>query len=134
MDYAEDWGAVFRQVSGVLEKGGFFIFSIGNPVAEVTKKVDQKRSFVREFRNYFLEKKQYGIWRFTSPKKENIELKIPAYHKTYETIIKEIVRNGFEIVDYKDCFPSKESKKIWPKYYRYLSRIPFFCVWEVKKK
>ena len=59
---------------------------------------------------------------------------MPSYHKTYETIINIILNNGFEIVGYKDCFPLKKSKKLFPKEYNFLSQVPYFCVWKVKKK
>jgi len=59
---------------------------------------------------------------------------MPYYHKTYETIIKIIVKNGYEIVDYKDCFPLKKAKKLFPEDYETFSRRTFFCVWKLRKK
>jgi hypothetical protein len=60
--------------------------------------------------------------------------RVPGYHKTYETIIKTILRNGFEIVDYKDCYPMKKAKKLFPQYYKSYSKSPYFAVFKVRKK
>ena len=134
IEYAKDWDKVFREVKKILKKGGVFIFSSGNPITEMTKKVNKRNPLVREFENYFNEKKIYGIWRNILHKKKVRNIKMPIYHKTYETIIKTIVKNGFEIIDYKDCFPLKKSKKLFPEEYEFLSKVPFFCVWKVKLK
>ena len=56
------------------------------------------------------------------------------YHKTYETIIKIILKNGFEIAGYIDCFPTKKSKKLFSEGYKKVSKEPFFCVWKLKNK
>ncbi len=39
IDYFDNWDKVFKEVSKVLNKGGYFIFSGGNPVSETVKKV-----------------------------------------------------------------------------------------------
>ncbi|MBL7147365.1 MAG: hypothetical protein ISS82_00900 [Nanoarchaeota archaeon] len=81
--------------------------------------------------NYFTERKIYNLWRNVGGLKN---VKMPSYHKTYETIINLILKNKFEIVDYKDCFPLKKSKKLFPKDYKIFSKQPIFCVWKVRKK
>jgi len=132
IDYFKDWNAVFREVKKVLKNNGFFIFSIGNQVSECIEKVIHNGEKLRVLgkKDYFNEKKIYGIWNVDGKKK----IRMPTHHKTYETIIKTIVKNGFEIVDYKDCFPLKKSKKLFPKDYAIYSKIPYFCVWKIKKK
>ncbi len=117
--YLKDWNKMFDEIKRVLKKGGVFIFSTGNPVAEM-----------RFGKDYFHDKKTYWPWSDNKNKK----MKIPAYHKTYEQIIKDILTNGFEIVDYKDCFPDKKAKKLFPKEYKEFSEKPIFCVWKLKLK
>jgi|TARA_Y100000310_G_C20480596_1_gene714485 SAM-dependent methyltransferase len=126
--YLKDWNKMFREVSKVLKKGGYFIFSTGNPVVEARKNKTGKRK-VNILDNYFNEGKIYITWEDNKGK----EMKIPFYHKTYETIIKVIIKNNFEIVDYKDCFPIKKAKKLFPEDYTEYSKKPIFCVWKVKK-
>jgi SAM-dependent methyltransferase len=127
--YLYDWDALFSEVSKRLDKGGYFVFSTGNPVAECREKVKYKGRKFRVFGDYFTERKMFGKWHL-----KNGDLKVFFFHKTYETIIKIIVRNGFEIVDYKDAYPIKKAKKLFPEDYKQCSKVPFFSVWKVRKK
>lgn len=129
IDYLKDWDRVFKQVNRVLKKGGYFIFSIGNPVSEVSAKKRFGKKRFRILGDYFSEKAIYGFWKI-----KNKKIKMTTYHKTYETIIKIILKNNFEIFDYVDCFPLKEAKKLFSEDYRIYSKVPYFCVWKVKKK
>ncbi|MBP7708079.1 class I SAM-dependent methyltransferase [Candidatus Pacearchaeota archaeon] len=141
IDYAKDWDKVFKEINSKLNKGGEFIFSVGNPVTEISEKLERKGKRIkykgipaRVLYDYFTERKIYGTWKNILHKKEVTHVRMPTYHRTYESIIKIIIKNGFEIVDYKDCFPTKESKKLFPEKYKFLSKVPYFCVWKVKKK
>jgi SAM-dependent methyltransferase len=137
LDYFEDWNKVFKEVSKVLDKNGIFIFSIGNPVSECCTKiiVDGEKLRILGKRNYFEEKKLYAHWKTSDGKAgvDNLDIKIPSYHKTYETIIRTILNNGFSIMGYKDTFPLKRAKKLFPKDYDIFSKIPYFSVWKVQK-
>ena len=129
LDYFEDWNKVFRQVNKVLKSGGLFIFSIGNPIAECKKNVKINGKTFRVLTDYFTEKKIYTTWKFDNGK----SMKVQSYHKTYETVMKTIFKNKFEIVGYKDAFPLKSGKKLFSRDYKIFSKIPYFCVWKVKK-
>jgi len=118
--YIKDWDKMFREIRRVLKDEGYFIFSTNNPVSESSEGAKRKGKKVKILTDYFTEKK--------------LTTKIPSYHLTYETIIKTILKNGFEIVDYKDAFPLKKAKKLFPDYYERYSKIPFFMVWKVMKK
>lgn len=140
IDYAKDWNKVFSQVNSRLKRDGEFIFSIGNPITETAekliingKRMKYKGISARVLYDYFKERKIYGTWKNILHKKQVINIKMPTYHKTYETIIGIILKNGFQIVNYKDCFPTKKSKKLFPEEYKFLSKVPYFCVWKVKK-
>ena len=132
IDYFDNWNKVFREVSRVLKKGGIFVFSGGNPVSECVERVivGKKRYRVLGIRSYFEEKVHYSDWGYPDGR----VVRVPGYHKTYETIIKTILKSGFEIVDYKDCYPVKKAKKLFPEDYRTATKSPYFCVWKVKKK
>ena len=128
--YLEDWNKMFKEVSRVLNNDGYFIFSTGNPVAESKKCIEIDNIEIDVLDNYFEERKIYGAWKDNNGKK----MKMPSYHKTYETIIKTIIKNNFEIVNYKDCFPIPKAKKLFPEEYNEFSRVPLFTVWKVRKK
>ena len=130
LDYIDNWDKIFRQINKILKKNGIFVFSIGNPVAECYKKIKHKGKSERIFTNYFKEGKVYGVWKDIKGK----DLRMPTYHKRYETIIKIILKNGFEIIDYRDPFPIKKSKKLFLKKYNFSKKFPMFTSWKVKKK
>lgn len=128
--YMKDWDLMFREVSRVLKRGGVFIFSTGNPVYDSRKKVVIGKRKLRVFGDYFTEGEMSRPWRNSDGKKTTMI----SYHKTYESIIKTVLQNNFEIVGYKDCFPLKKAKRLFPQDYAEYSKIPFFCAWKVRKK
>ena len=128
--YLKDWDKMFKEINMVLKNKGVFVFSTGNPVAEARKKIKVGKKKISVLDDYFKEGKIYGHWRGNKVK----DMRMFSYHKTYETIIKTIIKNGFKIIDYKDCFPIKKAKKLFPKDYAEYSKKPFFCVWKVMKK
>lgn len=131
--YMKDWNKMFKEMGRVLNKKGIIIFSTGNPVYEVGKSiiVNGKKHKVLGIKSYFKESLFYARW--TNPY-NNKKIKAPAYHLTYETIIKTIIRNGFEIIDYKDCFPDRTAKKLFPKEYAKYSMVPLFMVFKLRKR
>lgn len=131
--YMNDWDKMFKEMARVLKKRGIVVFSTGNPVYEVSKNmmIKGKKYKVLGIKDYFKEEVFYNSW--TNPYNQK-EICVPVYHKTYETIIKTILRNGFDIVDYKDCFPTLVSKKLFPKDYAKYSKMPMFMVFKVRKK
>jgi len=131
--YMQDWNKMFKEMSRVLSKNGLVIFSTENPVYEANANliVKGKKYKALGIRNYFNEKKGYNYW--TNPYNQK-KIKVPFYHKTYETIIKTIIKNNFEIIDYKDCFPLKKAKKLFPEDYSKYSMMPMFMVFKLRKK
>ena len=142
MHYFKDWNKVFKQVKKVLKKDGIFVFSTGNPIMEcreLIKEKNQKRKLlgtiktkgkkINVFGNYFKERKINEDWVIDGKR-----IKFSYYHITYETIIKTIIKNGFEIIDYKDAYPIAKAKKLLPKDYAACSKLPFFTIWKVRLK
>jgi hypothetical protein len=65
-------------------------------------------------------------------KRKNIEMS--SFHITYETLINRILKNGFEIIGYKDSFPAQKAKKLFPQDYEFCSKMPYFTAWKVRVK
>jgi len=130
--YLKDWNNVFKEVRRVLKKGGFFVFSIGNPFTHSCKrkKIGNKKLRVLGIKSYFKDHKLSADWKLPNGKKATII----TYIKTYEEIIKIILKNKFEIVGYKDTYPLAKAKKLFPQEYEINTKYPFFCVWKVRKK
>jgi len=129
MHYISDWGTSFKEINRVLKKGGFFIFSTGNPVVESGEKIEIDGIKKRFFGDYFKERKIDSFW-----KVKDEDIKVSFYHKTYETIINFVIKNNFEIVGYKDAFPIKKAEKLFPEKYKKYTKIPLFTIWKLKKK
>lgn len=128
LGHFKSWDKISKEVKRVLKKRGLFIFSGYNPVADSF--VD-KKWFLKEFRivaNYFKEDWKKGMWI-----ESNEKVGIVHHHKTYGTIVRLLVKHGFEIVDYEDCRPTEESKKMYPERHKKYMNMPYFCVWKVKK-
>ena len=130
--YLKDWDKVFEEVKKILKKGGIFVYSVGNPIVHSAKKVkiNGKKKRVLGIKSYFRDKEISAEWKLSDNKK----VKVITYLKTYEEMINFALKNNFEIVEYKDTFPLKKSKKLFPKEYELNSKIPFFCVWKLRKK
>ncbi len=134
LDHVKYWNRALAEVHKVLKNDGTFVFSVGNPVAETAKSIKfmGKKYRVLGIRDYFLEHVSYNRWKIDGKNVRSVS--VPFYHKTYETIIRTVVKNGFEIVDYRDAFPLKKAEKLFPEYYKRYSKIPFFSVWKLKKQ
>jgi SAM-dependent methyltransferase len=128
--YIEDWDKMFSEIKRVLKNNGLFIFSTGNPVSEFPERVNVGKKTIKTIGDYFKEGRKYAVWKNINGK----NLKVFSYHITYETLIKRILKNGFEIIDYKDTFPLKKSKKLFPGDYNEWSKKPFFSVWKIRLK
>jgi ubiquinone/menaquinone biosynthesis C-methylase UbiE len=129
LGHLDNWNKAFKEIFRVLKSGGLFIFSVYNPIGELAKSKKWFFKRIVKIKDYFIERKRAGTW-----KSEGKKVMIVHYHKTYGTIVKYIINNGFEILDYEDCKPPKNSKKMFPKDYERTIHIPLFCVWKVRKK
>jgi ubiquinone/menaquinone biosynthesis C-methylase UbiE len=127
LGHIPQWDKVLNEINRVLKNKGIFIFSSYNPVTEKTKRTKWFFRKFYEIKDYFKEG-----WRFTNFGKK--DFKKIHHHKTYGTIIKLIIRHGFEILDYEDCKPLKSAEKLYPKQYKKTINAPHFCVWKLRKK
>jgi len=122
IEHFDKWDKVLNEVRRVLKKKGIFVFSIGNPVSNcvhIRKRAKLKREYFKEIEN-------------TSKWWNGVKMK--WYHKTYGTIIRLLVKNGFELIDYEDCKPLKKAKKLFPEEYNVAISLPYFCAWKLRKK
>ena len=124
--YFKNLDKAFKEIYRVLKKNGIFVFSLTNPLLEVSIYIEGKPRTYRKFKNYFKEGKEYARW-------PTFKVKMPYYHRTLQTLIRTIVRNKFVIEDFVDAKPLKEGKKINPDAYETYSKIPHFSVFKVRK-
>lgn len=78
------------------------------------------------FGDYFKEGKVYRWW-------PTFKARMPYQQITFQTWIKTIIKNGFVIEDYIDTKPIKKAKKIYKTKYNFLSKVPWFFVFKLRK-
>ncbi len=138
LNHVKNLNKAFSEVHRVLKKKGLFVFSVGNPVLNCREKVKiagtqyallgYEKNASRIFGDYFTEKDGVVAHGYVGKKK-----KVTSYRRTYETMIKTIVKHNFTIVDYIDAKPIAAYKKVRPHKYKVFSRLPQFCCWKVQK-
>ena len=130
LGHFDKWNKVLSEIRRVLKKNGVLVFSIHNPV---TEKFVKKKWFFKKFKvldGYFDE----GLKNSTWAKDHKLSADIIHYHKTYGTIVKLLVNNGFEIIDYEDAKPLEKMRKLYEKHYNDTLNNPKFSVWKVRKR
>jgi len=126
IEHFKNLDKAFREVYRVLKKNGIFIFSFSHPVVNVSESIEGKPKIYRKFGDYFKEGKKYSRW-------PTFKVKMPYYHRTFQTLIRTIIRNKFIIEDYIDAKAIRQSKKLYPSLYKTYSKIPYFSVFKVRK-
>lgn len=125
--YFKDLEKAFKEVKRVLKKNGLFIFSTGNPLWEVSRRLKGRTGKYRVFKyDYFDEKKIRVHW-------PTFKTYMFYYHFTMQTLIRTIIKCGFVIEDYIDMRPINEGKKANKSAYNITSLTPQFCAFKVRK-
>jgi len=126
MHYASDLNKSFKEVKRVLKRDGVFIFSSDNSVLHITKRMKGKPRNYRVFGDYFKENKLYAHWKV-------FKVRMPYQHITFQTWMRVIIKNGFVIEDYIDAKPTVGAIKIDADRYNFLSKVPWFFVFKLRK-
>jgi SAM-dependent methyltransferase len=113
LDSVEDWGRVFAEFYRVRRQPGFFIFSVGHPVADFVAHPEG---------NYFhAELIEYEYRGFGTP------VCVPTYRRPLGALINPLLDAGFTVERLVE--PTEAFRQTDPKDYAELSRPPgFLCV------
>jgi len=132
--YIKKINELFQEVNRVLKKGGIFCFSTGHPIFNLINQTDEHMIGVKKQPNN--KKIIWGNYFDESLKLNGLGSlgKVELYNFTYETLIKAGIDNGFELIDYKDAKPIKNSKKYDTEKYRLTTTLPTFILFKLKKK
>jgi ubiquinone/menaquinone biosynthesis C-methylase UbiE len=129
LEYLPIWNTAFREINRVLKHGGLFVFSTHNPVTDVRVSIKWRGKRFSVIKDYFNERLLKGKWNTSN------KLLHPVWHhKTYSTIVKYLVKHGFELIDYEDAKPLPKAKRLFPGDYQKAMDRPFFCTWKTRKK
>ena len=131
--YAKDINKLFKEVKRVLKKGGIFVFSTGHPIFNLinqtnnhiigTKKTTGKRTIYGDYFDESFKITEYGNTG-----------KFIHRNLTYETLLKNGIKNGFELIDYEDAKPKSETKKVDKEKHKLTTTLPTFILFKFKKK
>ena len=140
LHYVKDWTKVLSEVSRVLKKNGIFLFSTHNPVywgaykkedkneklQILVYKKDKRTKKIELYGDYLNIRKINDIW-FGN-------FKVTYYHKPFSSIIKDILKSDFNIVDCIEPKPLESSKKIDFEFWKKSSKLPLFIIFKLHKQ
>jgi len=139
LHYVKNWIKVLSEIKRVLKKNGFFLFSTHNPTCwSAYKKEDKdqklqilgfkenkKTNKIEIYGDYLNTRKINDIWHGT--------FRITYYHKSFSSIIKDILKSGLKIVDCIEPRPINSAKKINYEFWKKSSKIPLFIIFKLQK-
>ncbi|MGM5488381.1 MAG: class I SAM-dependent methyltransferase [Nanobdellota archaeon] len=135
--FVENLNGLLGEVNRILRSQGKFAFSIPNPVLSSGLRQYKGEDFtllvgiagrdgdVRYYGDYFDEgQRDYQI---------SSQISVKVYHRTYQTYLKTLLNSGLSLVDYVDCKPIAEAKRIDGNEYAKWNRFPSFSLFVLKK-
>lgn len=123
--YFKDLKPLFKEVSRILTKNGLFVFSMHHPVMEVSGKLKIKGISGSLLKPYFHNNKYSWVL--------NKEMKMIAYHHTFEMIINTLNDSGFVIERVLEPVALKKVKKIKKRTYKRTHKRPSFLIVKARK-
>lgn len=139
LHYVKDWTKPLSEIHRVLKKDGIFLFSVHNPIKSGAERVnieDSKALLIGYSQNK--EKQKHKIYgNYLNTRKINEiwfdKFEIKYYHKPISSIINDIIKTKFEILDCiepKTIDAAKKDEKVFWEVYQ---KIPLFIIFELKK-
>ena len=111
--YVEDFAGVVKKIYNLLDRDGVFIFSQEHPF--VTSHTDGSRWTKNEkgeklhsnLSNYGIEGERNTSWFIDGVK---------IYHRTFSTIVNELIRQGFTVMEMTEPVPTPEIAEKYPEH------------------
>ncbi len=139
LHYVKDWTRVLGEVRKVLKKDGIFLFSTHNPIywsafkkeddneklQILGYKKDKKTKKIEIYGDYLNVRKIKDVW-FNN-------FKVTYYHKPFSSIIKDILKSKFKIIDCIEPRPLDSAKKIDLEFWKKASKLPLFIIFKLQK-
>ncbi len=122
--YIRNLTRLFKQFYRLLKRPGVLVFSDGHPFGDYLLFKEKRKS-----KNYFRTELVGLTWHgFGRP-----GVYVPGYRRPLNALLNPLIEAGFRIDRIVEPLPTKKFKKVDPRNYRNLMRIPcFICVRAVK--
>lgn len=129
LHYIKDYDVAIKKINGCLKKMGVFVFSIEHPIVTARRNMDNWTVDKENNRSHFAvdhyqeegERQQY--WYIDG---------IVKYHRTFSTLINELILNGFQVEQVIEPIPDSKAVKSLPKIINEMRR-PSFMIIRAKK-
>ncbi len=130
--YIQDFNKLLFDINKLLNPSGILLFSQESPLLTAIVFYDEKQQKTIELngKTYYLlsdyenETKRENVWN------DNI---VTKYHRTYSTIVNNLIQNGFEIELFQDSYADEKAIKLKEKY-KYEKDRPMFLFVKARKK
>ncbi|HMQ02009.1 MAG TPA: class I SAM-dependent methyltransferase [Candidatus Doudnabacteria bacterium] len=140
MHYVRDWTKPLKSMQKVMKKNGTLLFSTHHPVRWGAKSeiVNNQKSTLLGYYKDRITEKSVVVGDYLNSRKINDvwfgDFKVTYYHKPLSEIFSEIIKSGFEILDFIEPKPEVAVKKKKKIFWDTHSKIPLFMLFELKKK
>ena len=125
IQYLKNLEPAFKEVSRILKKGGFFIFSISHPLVGLLSKIKIKNKKRMCIEPYFQNRRV--VWEIADG------AEVVDYQHTFESIIEPLVNSGFIIEKSIEPRPPKKSEKVNKEIFERTSNYPSVLIIKARK-
>jgi ubiquinone/menaquinone biosynthesis C-methylase UbiE len=129
LHYIRDYDAVIKKIHSSLKQTGVFVFSIEHPIVTARKDMD----------NWMVDKKNntshYAVDHYQEEGERQQHWYIEGvvkYHRTFSTIINELILNGFQIEQVIEPIPNNKALNSLPRLINEMKK-PSFMIIRAKK-
>ena len=139
LHYVQNWTKVFNEVKRILKKNGIFLFSTHNPVYwGAYKKEDSDRKLrILGYKKNIKTNKIIVYGDYLNIRKINDtwfkNFKVKYYHKPFSSMMQDILKSGFKIIDCIEPRPLDSTKKIDFEFWKKSNKIPLFVIFKLQK-
>jgi ubiquinone/menaquinone biosynthesis C-methylase UbiE len=139
LHYVEDWTKTLNKIRRVLKKDKIFLFSTHNPIywSALKKENGNEKSHVLGYLKNKKTKKTKVYGDYLNIRKINDiwfdNFKVTYYHKPFSSIMENIIKSGFKIIDCIEPRPLNSMKKIDLEYWKKSNKLPLFIIFKLQK-
>ncbi len=141
MHYLKKWDKVLDSVFNVLKNNGTFLFSTHSSIRWGAEKIKNKNGNTSTLLGYIKnnKKKEFEIFGdyLNTRKVKDIwfnEFEVSYYHRSFSSIMKDIIKSKFKIIDFLEPKPLNSIKKKMPVFWGIHQKIPLFMIFELRKQ